>query len=59
MAKDYKVGDHVALRSGGPVMEITDGPNDDGELKCEWIENGQAKTFWYMPARLRMVQVRR
>lgn len=44
--KDFKPGDLVTLRSGGPVMTLIRF-NADGEAYCVWFVDGspQASTF--------------
>ena len=39
MAEEVKVGDVVTLKSGGPVMTVTD-IQDDGQAQCQWFKPG-------------------
>lgn len=42
---DFKVGDVVQLKSGGPVMTIT--YIDGGKAVCEWFDNNTPASSTY------------
>lgn len=37
----FKVGDEVQLKSGGPVMTVTNAGT--GSLQCTWFKNDEVK----------------
>jgi uncharacterized protein YodC (DUF2158 family) len=37
---EFKVGDIVELKSGGPDMTVTD-PNWNDEVRCQWFLQGK------------------
>jgi uncharacterized protein YodC (DUF2158 family) len=53
---EFKVGDTVELKSGGPVMTVT-GINDSGSLRCAWFapDNSQARVQDFPAAALKPV----
>lgn len=40
---DYKVGQVVVLKSGGPEMTVTNVDDDDDTLACEWVDDAGVK----------------
>ena len=40
MAKQFKPGDTVRLKSGGPLMTIHSLQADDETARCEWLMKG-------------------
>lgn len=38
MAKQFQVGDIVALRSGGPEMTVKSPVDIDGDVRCMWFD---------------------
>lgn len=49
----FKVGDTIKLRSGGPLMTITDiGTNDDGSQKIwtAWFDKNDKEATGFYPA---------
>ena len=45
----FKIGDHVQLSSGGPVMTV-EGVNSDGSLACVWWQKDEYKRGSFDPA---------
>jgi len=48
MAKPFKRGDIVRLKSGGPPMTIRDASDNDSEVICQWFTKSgvlQANSF--------------
>lgn len=43
MSKEWKVGDVVLLKSGGPKMTVSNVTRDDGNLKvwCTWFDGSK------------------
>ncbi len=42
---EFKPGDVVRLKSGGPPMTCEEGPNENGFVCCIWFEkNGRAQS---------------
>jgi uncharacterized protein YodC (DUF2158 family) len=35
----FEIGDLVVLKSGGPLMVVTDGVNEKDLVSCMWFEN--------------------
>jgi uncharacterized protein YodC (DUF2158 family) len=48
----WKVGDIVQLKSGGPVMTVTSIRNDIGQVACNWFLRDEAKNGWFPPEAL-------
>lgn len=52
MDTDFKVGDRAQLRSGGPMMTVTDAGPDaahPGCVQCEWFdEGGEERQDWFL-----------
>ncbi|WP_241303039.1 YodC family protein [Burkholderia stabilis] len=56
MATDnFKTGDIVKLRSGGPDMTIHDSASD-GEYKCQWFAGKKLESGWFRPEALQRVE---
>jgi uncharacterized protein YodC (DUF2158 family) len=57
---DFKVGDVVRLRSGGPDMTIVgfakSFPEEHSVAECRWFENGEKKAGNFPPEALEKVQ---
>lgn len=50
---DFKVGDVVRLRSGGPEMTVTaTNLGESKNLRCEWFESGSVKISTFPAAAL-------
>lgn len=50
----FKVGDVVELKSGGPKMTVEDAESWPGKAKCVWFEGTQAKDEIFPVATLRI-----
>jgi integrase/uncharacterized protein YodC (DUF2158 family) len=52
MANEFKIGDLVQLRSGGPVMTVTDVPDDLGNafVWCKWSVNDKTESDSFPPS---------
>jgi uncharacterized protein YodC (DUF2158 family) len=50
----FKVGDVVELKSGGPKMTVEDVTSWQGKAKCVWFEGAQAKEEIFEVATLRI-----
>ena len=48
---EWKVGDVVQLKSGGPVMTV-DGIGGSGKCICVWVEKGEPRKATYSPEAL-------
>jgi uncharacterized protein YodC (DUF2158 family) len=45
---DFKIGDVVKLKSGGPKMTVS--TIKDGEVWCTWFEDDKlARPYWFAP----------
>ena len=65
---DFKIGDVVWLKSGGPKMTvsmvISDDPKhyvykagngyENGDVACEWFDGNEKKTAWFKKATVAM-----
>ncbi|MEE9386259.1 MAG: DUF2158 domain-containing protein [Nannocystaceae bacterium] len=51
MQTDFKVGDTVRLRSGGPLMTI-DRILERGDVSCTWFAGGKAECRPFAPRTL-------
>ena len=51
---EFKVGDIVQLKSGGPKMTI-DIVLGDGELKCQWFAGDELQEARFDPAVIQLV----
>ncbi len=49
---DFKIGDQVQLKSGGPVMTVTTQPGEDGKITCEYFDGPNLKVVRLLPATL-------
>lgn len=49
---NFKIGDQVQLKSGGPVMTVTTEPGADGKVTCEYFAGVELKTVRLLPATL-------
>jgi uncharacterized protein YodC (DUF2158 family) len=45
MADQFKAGDTVALKSGGPTMTVA--KIDGGRALCEWFEGSKAQSRYF------------
>lgn len=43
---EFKKGDVVELKSGGPTMTVTY-LNQNGSVQCQWFPNSQEKPMWH------------
>jgi uncharacterized protein YodC (DUF2158 family) len=49
--EEFKPGDVVRLKSGGPPMTCESGPNEDGLVTCQWFDkNGRIEGRRFYPA---------
>jgi len=49
--EEFKPGDVVRLKSGGPPMTCEKGVNEDGLVTCEWFDkNGRIEGRRFFPA---------
>ncbi len=53
---NFKTGDTVQLKSGGPVMTVT-GKTGGGKLTCAWFENSESKRDIFPPESLKPADV--
>ena len=52
MSRSFKIGDLVRIKSGGPMMEVTEvGENQDGKpiVTCAWFD-GDKREMGTFPA---------
>ena len=57
---DFKVGETVGLKSGGPVMTVTEVGDEYGTLKvfCTWFDDkGKQERSSFEPETLQVVEV--
>lgn len=53
MAQDFKVGDIVVLKSGGPPMTVQTVPSSGrGDLQCSWFAGKKHESAWFAPESL-------
>lgn len=52
----WKVGDLVQLKSGGPVMTVASVRDDIGQLACKWFLNSEPKSDWFPPEALELAK---
>ena len=52
MAEKFKIGDTVRLKSGGPLMTVTNVGNEEGKdlVWCSWFEKGKESKGYYPTA---------
>jgi uncharacterized protein YodC (DUF2158 family) len=48
---EFKIGDVLALRSGGLVMTAED-IDEDGMIGCVWFDKGKLERNWFKAATL-------
>ena len=51
----FKAGDTVQLRSGGPIMSVASVDAISGMVFCTWQERGQTTTKEFAPGTLKLV----
>lgn len=49
MATEFKAGDVVVLKSGGPKMTVDDIDDIDGTVCCIWFEKNDQKSGKFKP----------
>jgi uncharacterized protein YodC (DUF2158 family) len=54
MATDFKPGDVVQLKSGGPAMTVSD--KSAGQTVCEWFEGSSPKRANFKTATLAKIE---
>jgi len=56
MANEFKIGDLVQLKSGGPVMTVTDVPDNLGNafVWCKWSVNDKTESDSFPPLALKI-----
>jgi len=50
---NFKKGDTVRLKSGGPVMTIGGQEHGGSRVMCEWFDDGTAKHEFFYPEQLK------
>jgi uncharacterized protein YodC (DUF2158 family) len=59
MMNEFKIGDLVQLKSGGPAMTVTETPEDMGSsaVWCKWFANNKTESDSFPPLALKMADV--
>ena len=54
---EFKPGDVVQLKSGGPKMTCTDAPDStmNGRISCQWFAGSKLEHGWFPPKSLVIV----
>ncbi|MEQ1632895.1 MAG: DUF2158 domain-containing protein [Planctomycetota bacterium] len=56
MEKQFKEGDIVCLKSGGPEMTVRDAGNKTGNVICQWFAGKKLEQGYFSPATLVAVE---
>jgi uncharacterized protein YodC (DUF2158 family) len=54
---EFKPGDVVRLKSGGPPKMTVQGDSDAGDVLCQWFENGKVEIGTFAPASLEKIEM--
>jgi len=46
----FKIGDTVRLKSGGPLMTVTEFDNTDKKVSCSWFDKSEKENKGSYPA---------
>lgn len=50
--EEFKAGDVVVLKSGGPRMTVQGEGDFEGQVLCQWFDKGEVKTGSFPAASL-------
>ncbi|MBA7513371.1 hypothetical protein ES705_05386 [subsurface metagenome] len=56
--QEFKTGDTVELKSGGPPMTIVDYAADGKRLRCQWFVGEKLEEGFFTPGSLQLVVVK-
>jgi uncharacterized protein YodC (DUF2158 family) len=54
--QEFKIGDIVELKSGGPKMTVTGATTSDKEIGCKWFAGGKLNYEFFPPDSLEKVK---